>query len=576
MTSSFSKRLYHLIALGALMTASCRSNDCQLGCPDAYYHAVATQVEYPQLECDPSAAQPGQAPPQTLRSEQPVTDWPMTLDEAIHIALSNSTVIRQTNLQTPLRSTLDSTIYDIALDQTDPRAGQQAALAAFDAQFATSMIFMRNERTFNNLFFGGGVAGLRENTGDFDMSISKRVATGGQVALRHSTFFDETNSPINRFHNTYDSYFEAELRQPLLQGAGIAFNRIAGPNATPGNYNGIMIARVNTDLRLAEFEAQVIDLLSEVERSYWQLYFTYRDLDAKIAARDAALQTWRVVNAKLETGAADREQEALARQQYHGAQALVENALSGTATSGLTVSTSGGVYTAERRLRRLLGLTASDGRRIRPADEPPIGEAVFDWDSAIADALTHRVELRSQKWTIKRREMELLAARNFERMRLDFIGQFRRRGFGDDLFGRVDEENGSSFGDLITSDLQEWQLGLQLSTPIGNRIGHTAVRHAELQLARERAIYQDRELEISDNLAAAFVEVDRAYTVSRTNFNRRVAARERLAAVRDKYEVGNVLLEFVLEAQRQATEADSEFYRSVVDYNVAIMNLHKA
>jgi len=37
--------------------------------------------------------------------------------------------------------------------------------------------------------------------------------------------------------------YEAYARQPLLQGGGVDFNRIAGPNGTPGLINGVVIAR---------------------------------------------------------------------------------------------------------------------------------------------------------------------------------------------------------------------------------------------------------------------------------------------------------------------------------------------
>ena len=111
----------------------------------------------------------------------------------------------------------------------------------------------------------------------------------------------------------YSTVFEAEIRQPLLQGAGIRFNRIAGPNATPGSYNGVLIARIRSDVALADFEAAVRDLLRDVETAYWQLYFAYRTLDASTAAFEASLASWRIVQDQLEAGTADGEQEALAR-----------------------------------------------------------------------------------------------------------------------------------------------------------------------------------------------------------------------------------------------------------------------
>jgi hypothetical protein len=87
-----------------------------------------------------------------------------------------------------------------------------------------------------------------------------------------------------------------------LRGAGVNYNRIAGPNATAGAYNGVLLARLNTDVSLADFEAGVINLVNDVEQAYWDLYFAYRDLNAKLAGRDSALVTWRNIAERLRIG----------------------------------------------------------------------------------------------------------------------------------------------------------------------------------------------------------------------------------------------------------------------------------
>lgn len=543
-----------------------------------HYQLTATQIEYPNTEIDQSWKGLESLRPRSVRNQGPTDIWSLTLEEVVHITLSNSEVIRDIGGTVLSSPTTSASVYDLALSETDVLTGPEAALSAFDTQFSTNLFFDQNERTFNNFFFGGGTESLKENLGFFQAAMSKTAATGTQFSVRNITDYNRNNIsiPPNRFHHSWNTVFEAEARQPLLQGAGIDFNRIAGPQAQPGVYNGVVLGRINTDVTLADFERGVRDLLSDVEQTYWQLYFAYRDLDAKVAARDAALETWRAVEGRREMGmaGADAEREALVREQYFSTVVGVENALSGTLTSGLVVITSGGVYTVERQLRYLMGLPSNDGRLIRPADEPSMAEVVFDWDKSVWDALTRRVELRKQKWIVKRRELELVASRSFLRMNLDVIGQYSWRGFGNDLLGRTAMKNASAFQDLFDGDLQEWQLGVELSTPIGNRIGHTATRNAQLNVIREKAVYRQQEQQVVREVSTAFAELDRAYNVSRANYNRSTAAHQQLAALRAKYEVGTVLLEFVIDAQRRATEAASAYYRSLVDYNLAIMNVN--
>ena len=58
-------------------------------------------------------------------------------------------------------------------------------------------------------------------------------------------------------------------------------------------FNGVLLARLNTDVSLADFQTATRNLVSDVENAYWELYFAYRDLHAKKVARDSALLTWK-------------------------------------------------------------------------------------------------------------------------------------------------------------------------------------------------------------------------------------------------------------------------------------------
>ena len=235
------------------------------------------------------------------------------------------------------------------------------------------------------------------------------------------------------------------------------------------------------------------------------MYFAYRDLDAKVAARNSALDTWRRIHAQFEKGrrGGEASKEAQAREQYYRFQEDAQNALNGklmdgtrnvNGSSGGTFRGNGGVYVAERRLRLLIGLPISDGRLIRPSDEPLRAKVVYNWECSLNEALSRRSELRRQKWQIKKREAELVANKNFLLPQLNLTGRYRWRGFGNTLFpnGGTGEFN-NAVSDLVSGDYQEWQTGVELSFPIGFRRAYAAVRHAELQLARERELLFEQE-----------------------------------------------------------------------------------
>ena len=78
-----------------------------------------------------------------------------------------------------------------------------------------------------------------------------------------------------------------------------------------------------------------------------------------------------------------------------------------------------------------MGSAATDGRLIRPCDDPTTAKLDFDWCQIHNEALARQVNLRRQKWQIKKVEMELIAARNFLLPRLDGVARYRWLGLGD-------------------------------------------------------------------------------------------------------------------------------------------------
>ena len=555
--------LWTCVSLGG-----CRSSE-KLSEPVSSLSPVVQDIEYPDVELGAASlfdVEALQEPP-SARRPQDSEKWPMTLDEAIRIALKNSQVVRDSGGRVVSAPQGAVTVFDPAIQEADPRSGVEAALSAFDAQFSSNVIGEQTDRSFNNVFFGGGQAGVTTTLADVQTGISKQTATGTQFSVSNATNYNRSSIPpsdFQRFSSVFDTLVIGELRHPLLQGAGAEFNRIAGPNATPGNYNGVLMARINSDVSLADFEIQVRNLLRDVETTFWELHFAYRDLDAKREGQTLSLEAWQLESQRVDAGIRTPDQEAFARQQYYANQASVENALSGL------LNGTGGVYAVERRLRSLLGLPTSDGRIIVPASDPITIDTVFDWQDSLQTALNKRVELRRQQWQVKRSDLELVAARNFQKMRVDLVGQYRYRGFGDDLFG---DHEASAFDSLSTGNLQEWRVGMEISGPIGNRLGNAALRHAEFRQMRERVILEEMERQISHELNAAFTELDRAYMVTRSHYNRRTATLIRLKSERDKNDKGLADLDLVLDAQRQAVDAESGYYRALVDYNLAILNV---
>lgn len=557
-----------LAALAGCRTAPPRQD---LSCGDVC-QAGPAQIEMARINPDSCGDLSGGSefftgPPLTISTFFESEFRDLTVEEAVWMALNNGKVMQRIGGAVVNGPQAVSTTLDQAIVLTSPLSSPEAALSAFDAQVATSLFFNHTERKFNNIFFGGGAPLLTTNSAAFQAELAKQTATGTRFAVRNLTDYNRNNSPFNRFRSVYDTVNQLEIRQPLLRGAGTTVNRIAGPSGQIGVYNGVLIARVRSDISLADFERSVHDLIRNVEQSYWELYFAWRDLDTKIAARNAARETWENRQVRYEKGVGRPDEEAQARQQYYSFENQVQNALTGPASG------NAGLLGAERNLRRLVGLPVSDGQIIRPTSEPAVAPTVFDWQALQESTLDRRVELRRQKWTIKQRELELLAARELNKWQLDLVGQYGFRGFGDNLFGSRDRPEGSAVADLWSGQLDDWAVGMQFGGPVGKRQGYLAVRNAELQLCREKVVLKEQQRQLLHDLSAAYTEVDRALAAIRTSYNAQVAAREELEPKKLRVEEGKDQVFFLLDAQQRFANAESAFYRAIIDYNVALTNL---
>lgn len=547
------------------------------------YRSVYQDISYPNVD------QP--TPETVVHSEQPrtvkeITDenvWDISLQEAIHQAIANNKMIRQrANANTLINNPqLSPSVWDPAIRQTGflfGSRGVEAALADFDAQYTSSLVFGRNQN-FVNSQTGAATPGfiINGNTGVFQSQLSKTFATGGTFAVNHNWNYLDTNSPGTLFASSYTGLLGATFTQPLWGGSGVEYTRIAGPSrsgfgAIIGVSQGVVIARINEDISLADFEQAVQLMVRDVEDLYWELFLAYRQYDAELANQESSLRSWREVKAKMEVGAVggNASAEAQARENYFTVRTNVEVQLNN-------------IFTVENQLRRLIGLAVNDGRVLRPADSPLSAEYHVNWESSLSEALTRRVELRRQKWQIKSLELQAYAAENAANPQLNFVSGYQLNGFGNNLLAQGSNFDGvttrgyqSAYGNLATGELTGWNLGLQFAMPIGLRAAHAQQRDIELQLVKARAGLAAAELDISHDVADAIQRIDVGWQTAQSGFDRRVASEARVEATQAEYEaeIAGATLDLVLRALASRAASEIAFYTALVRYNQAINDLN--
>ncbi len=540
-----------------------------------HYKDKSLAVEYANVDQPTPQEVAFSLKPRTIRDRNKDAVWNLTLTEAIQTAVTNNKLIRTRNA--PQLNSNSPSIYDPALRETGflfGNRGVEAALADFDATFSSSLGFGHNAQHANNTFLPDFVNS--SDTSNFSSQVGKQFANGGSFAVNHNWNYLDTNSPNALFPNSYSGGIQAQYVQPLWAGAGVEYTRIAGParpglGSIVGVSQGVSIARINTDISVADFEASVIVMLRDVEDLYWDLYLAYRQYDADLANRDSSLRTWREVKARMEAGATGGSagNEAQARENYFETRARVETALAS-------------VYVIENQLRRMLGLPVNDSRIIRPADDPIEVEFIVNWESSLLEALTRRVELRRQKWQIKSLELQRIAAENVTNPRLDLVSSYQVNGFGRSLASQQEADGvtaagyNSAYSTLSRGDLTGWNLGLQFSMPIGFRQARAQLHNTELQLVKARALLSAQELDISHELAEAIQRIDGAYITAQTQLDRKIASARRVQTTQAEYEAGvkDATLDLVLRAQASNAVAEIAYFNALIAYNKAITDYH--
>ena len=589
MTTTRWKRSTAMVLLAALISQGCAAPGRRLqyligGEKNLeHYKDYATAIEYP-VETEKSETNPDLfRSPRSITSLEEVEQRPMKLEECVRLALSNATFLREDqNFGSPANPLMSNpsrvaSVYDTAIQETGflfGNRGPEAALSDFDPVFTNSMQWGRSEDPQNSPNLGlpaGGV--LVDETAQWQARIEKPLANSGTVAVEHDWNYSQNNN-TRLFPSAYTGFLQAEYRQPLLAGRGTDFTRIAGPlnqglRGVSGVSQGVLISRINTDISLLEFEQSVTSMVRDVEIKYWDLLLALQLYQSEIKTfEDITRYRSRLFSRKDNV---DAESQSQADNRFYEADARVKGSL-------------GDVLSAEYRLRRLLGMPLNDGTFLTPVDQPSEAKLIPDWESSLLESLANRAELRRQKWEIRSLELQLTAAKNLVKPRLDFVSQYRINGFGDNLTGQEDDDGltdagyASAYETLTQGGNTSWNLGLSFSMPLGLRLARLQVRNYELRLRKARGALMAQEQELAYELNEAIVKMDQWYLLADSGFKRADVAQRyaavSLARLEAQENLDPTLLGRTLEAKITSRDADQGYLRSIVEYNKAITELN--
>ena len=376
----------------------------------------------------------------------------------------------------------------------------------------------------------------------FDFSLTQKIPTGADLIL---SFDNMRQGTLTRPRPLVDPSYESELRlslvQPLLRGFGRTVTE-----------QQILFAVKDQELSVQDLRQRAFDVLTQVRDSYYEVLrlrsdMGYRETSVALAQKVLDENRTRVEVGVLppveileaEVGLKTRERELLDAQRAY-ADALDELAV-------------------------LLDFTGT--LEVAP-DELGAPELATDEESGLRAALEKRPDLLRQLKSIERVGIERKVARNRTLPQVDLAASYSHKGFGQEYSDDMDL--------LAQDELRNWEIGVNLSYPLGNREARNELLRSQLRLKGEQARLAQLREDARKEIRAAIRLLEVSHKKIEAARSGRELAEEKLRTLLKRKEVGLATTRDVLEGEEDLALARTDLTASLADYNKAVTGYLRA
>jgi outer membrane protein len=519
----------------------------------------------------------------------------LTLNEAIRRALENNN--------------------DIESSRADVRIAEQQLIAlrgVFDPVFNYTPEINNSVRPVVNIFGGAGTGGTVSTT-DYNnnFSVNKQFGTGGG---NFTYFFNNTRENTSATNTSLNPFFSAaqglQFTQPLWRNRSIDRNR-----------QQIRIERKRLEQSDADFRRITTNIISQVQRAYWDLVFAMRNEQNQVANVNLAREDFRRTEASVAAGASAPLQRA-----------EIETELS-TRVSALLLANQQ-VTIAENTLKQLLikdPLSPDWQKVLTPTDQPSFDETPVSLDSSLKEARENRPELRRLQLEQDVNDINLQFFKNQTKPRVDLTGTLQTNGLagtpfattvtsgtaplilGDNFattnasafllqqlnqtrvalgLAAVTPPNvtststaipsqfvggyGQTLSNLFSLSTRQIVVGATIQIPLRNRTAQANYTTTQIQReqlgAQMRSQAQSIEVEVRNAVQAVDTARQRVIAARQA----RASAEEQLAGERRLYQVGRSTTFLLFQRENELVNAQNQELQAETDYNKALADLQRA
>lgn len=439
----------------------------------------------------------------------------------------------QLTLQDVLRLALERNL-DLKAQQLDTRASDaeiNKAYGLYDPTLELEYAEGESRQRLNLQFYN---AQSKDRYRNFNLGVSQKLPTGADIRVDFTNTRSDQDPPPG-MNPSYEGDVTFSLVQPLLKGFGSTVTE-----------QDILFAVKGREIAVEDLRESAFLVLADTRDTYFEVLrlrdnVRYREASVALAAslleenraRVRAGVLPRVDELEAEFGLKQRERDLLdAEREYR-------DALDGLA---LLLDIKGGIALVDK--------------------QPDIPEIEPNLSKGYGEALAKRPDVQRRLRNIERLELQSRIARNALLPSLDLSASYGHRGLGEDY--------SDNLRDLGSDDFRNWEVGLTLSYPLGNREARHEYRRSEFERKGREAQLSQLKNQVRTEVQAAIrlLRVSRKkidVTASELDF-----AEEKLRTLLKRKEVGLATTRQVLEGEEDYALAQTDQSAALSDYNKAV------
>jgi HAE1 family hydrophobic/amphiphilic exporter-1 len=508
----------------------------------------------------------------------PDRQQPLTLQEALKLALANNKDIEVA------RQTVRIAEFDLS-----------GARGAYDPRLSMATYYERIKTPVSNFLSGGSNGAI--TSGDFTGTArleGQSPKLGGNYRFDFSSIRQTTNNQFTGLSPLYPSSLTFTYTQPLLRGLKFDSNR-----------RQIEIAKKNLSLTDAEFRQRAIETITNVQRAYWDLVFSLRNLQVqRDAVRDARAQLEHNKRLVAEGSLAPIDIVA-AEAQIAGFEQTLFTALEE-------------VGRAENNLKSLIAETQQAeiwSRSLVPVDAVDPVPPVVTLSQAMKAAVENRPELQQANVAREINEIDQKYFRDQTKPAIDFVGSYGMVGSAGlqtdtainpfsstaELRDRVNLLSelagvtpplpapppqtfpasliggyGQSIQNLFGNRYNNFRVGVQISLPLKNRTAEAQLGRSLVEGERIKTLREKLEETIQVEVRNALQSLQSSEARLRAAVAARKATEQQYESEKRKLDAGQSTVFLVLERQTAFTAARGNELRAQTELNKATAELQRA